>query len=101
MGSEMCIRDRTTSGGYSITSSGVSCRDKGMSELNDESECISAAPKIQNLVPNATYGGNLTMANRPPGCFYHSNELFWNKDKNGTTCYGCKSVCKGSMIKSS
>ena len=75
-----------------------------MTELNDESECVSAVHKIQNLVPYARYGGDLTMSGRPPGCFYHPSAyrttVYWNNDKNGKTCGSCRSVCKGSIINS-
>ena len=94
-----------TNPSYSITALGVSCKDSGMTELNDESECESAAPKIQLLVPNARYSGLIPQeisSNHPPGCFFHNGStwvvLYWNNNKNGT-CSECKSVCKGSMIK--
>ena len=92
-----------TSAGYSITSRGVSCKDKGMKELNNEAECESAAPKIQNIVPNSMYSGDVTMDSRPPGCFYHPYApitFHWNNDKNGNTCSSCISVCKGPISNS-
>ena len=72
-----------------------------MIELDNAEECKSAVPKIQSLVPNSAYSGALTMNDRPPGCFYHPTNLkfYWNKDKSGTTCSICASLCKGSMIK--
>ena len=94
-----------TYAGYSITSNGVSCADEGMTGLNDEAECESAAPKIQSLVPNSVYYSDDTWVNRPPGCFYHhgrtdgilygKTEIYWNRDENGKTCSSCISVCKG------
>ena len=72
-----------------------------MIELNDEAECEAAAPKIQSLVPNSTYSGDLSMSDRPPGCFYHPLApitFHWNNDKAGKTCSSCISVCKGNQL---
>ena len=90
--------------GYSVTSVGVSCAEKRMAELDDETECKSAARKV---VPNSSYGFAHTMRARPPGCYYrdpfyhpYPGYILWNKYKNGKTCRSCISICKGEIFNS-
>lgn len=96
----ICKEGTPTDAGYSITSRGVSCADKGMTGLNDEAECESAVPKIQNLIPDSKYNWALTTDRRSPGCHYlhgYSRSFYWNNDKNGKACSSCQSVCKGEI----
>ena len=83
----------TATGGYTITSWGVSCADKGMMELNNVDECKSALPTIQDTISDASFSGAVDISNRPGGCYYKWS-VFWNANKGGA-CSSCRSVCKG------
>ena len=81
-----------------------SCADIGLSELNDEAECL-AALKNYNLGSSFPVGVfKLSSANRPPGCYYHSHlkdqDWFWNSDANGVggSCH-CGSICRPSKCR--
>ena len=81
-----------------------SCADIGLSELNDEAECLAALKNFNlgSSVPVRVW--KVSMANRPPGCFYHSQskdqDWYWNSDGNGFAgpCY-CGSICRPSKCR--
>ena len=81
---------------YKTTESGISCdATEGAVELSTKLECNEAVPRIQNLVPGATFSGSLSMDERPPGCFYHPGHslIYWNNLSDGISCSSCKSIC--------
>ena len=81
---------------YKTTESGLSCDvTEGALELSTELECEKAAPRIQHLVPGASFSGSVSMVERPPGCFFHpgGSSIYWNNLSDGISCSSCKSIC--------
>ena len=90
---------------YKTTESGLSCDvTEGAVELSTALECDEAIPRIQDLVPGATFSGSLSMVERPPGCFFHPghSSIYWNNLSDGISCSSCRSICyegsQGSLI---
>ena len=82
---------------YVTPENGRACNENSV--LTEE-ECKNAIPLIQDIVPGAHFSSSSSWPTRQPGCFYHTNGMYWNSYLFGSACSSCKSICKqGKAVK--